>query len=234
MSTPPPRPLVRKLAGYGGFPDGFFDRSDESNDELFYGPIRLVQHIDDGAIAAVGELYQELDIAGRVLDLMGSWVSHFVDEPADLTVLGMNWTELQSNPMATNVLAHDLNADPTLAFSDNHFDHVVCAVSVDYLVQPLEVFAEVRRVLKPGGRFVCTFSNRFFPTKAIRGWLVATEAQRTEIVASYFGLTRGFGPVIVDQRPTTMDPLWAVHATKLDPQLRVLGPQHLHSGHGND
>ena len=48
----------------------------------------------------------------------------------------------------------------------------MCCVSVDYLVRPIEVFREVARVLRPGGHFVCTFSNRCFPTKAIRGWLL--------------------------------------------------------------
>ena len=47
----------------------------------FYGFPRLVTHIDDGAIAAVGALYEELGIDGDVLDLMGSWVSHFRRAP---------------------------------------------------------------------------------------------------------------------------------------------------------
>ena len=39
------------------FPSGFFGRSDEIDDTVFYEPVRLVQHIDDAAIAAVGALY---------------------------------------------------------------------------------------------------------------------------------------------------------------------------------
>ena len=68
---------------YAGFPPGFFQRADGRDDAVFYGPPRLVTHIDDAAIAAVGELYAELGIDGstpgprRVLDLMSSWVSHF-------------------------------------------------------------------------------------------------------------------------------------------------------------
>ena len=60
-----------------GFPDGFFDRADPTPDADFYASPRLVTHIDDGAIAAVGALYAELGLTGPVLDLMGSWVSHF-------------------------------------------------------------------------------------------------------------------------------------------------------------
>ena len=198
-----------------GFPPGFFSRSDEGDDARFYEPVRLVQHIDDAAITAVGVLYDELEVDGRVLDLMGSWISHFSTPPAELVVLGMNWTELHSNPMADSVLAHDLNTAPSLPFNDKHFDDVVCAVSVDYLTQPIEVFQDVRRVLGPGGRFICTFSNRCFPTKAIRGWLMATEAQRCDIVARYFELAGGFEPARVETRVEggPGDPLYAVWAT---------------------
>ena len=42
---------------------------------------------------------------------------------------------------------------------------VTNAVSVDYLNNPLEVFKEMNRVLKPGGRAIMSFSNRCFPTK---------------------------------------------------------------------
>ena len=61
---------------YAGFPDGFFDRPDV-DDDAFYAPPRLVTHIDDRAIAAVGALYNELGLDGAVLDLMSSWISHF-------------------------------------------------------------------------------------------------------------------------------------------------------------
>ncbi len=177
--------------------------------------MRLVQHIDDAAIGAVAALYDELAIRGRVLDMMGSWISHFAAAPDELVVLGMNWTELHANSMATAMLAHDLNTTPTLPFADNHFDDVVCAVSVDYLIQPIDVFADVQRILKPGGRLVCTFSNRCFPTKAIRGWLLANEAQRCDIVASYFELAGGFTPATIEKRTGNApgDPLYAVWAT---------------------
>lgn len=199
-----------------GFPPGFFDRSDPSDDADFYAPIRMVTHIDEGATAAVTSLYDELGIDGRVLDLMGSWVSHFSSPPDDLVVLGMNPTELHNNPMAASVVVHDLNADPVLPYADDHFDDVVCAVSVDYLVRPIEVFAEVVRVLAPGGRFVCTFSNRCFPTKVIRGWLMCTEAERCELVAAYFRFAGGFTEPTIESglAGPPGDPLYAVWATK--------------------
>jgi SAM-dependent methyltransferase len=183
------------------FPPGFFDRADEHPDPAFYVPPRLVTHIDDRAIAAVGDLYAELGLSsGRVLDLMSSWVSHFREPPAHLTVLGMNAVELAANRQAHERVIHDLNADPRLPFADASFDAVVCCVSVDYLTRPLEVFREVARVLVDGGPFVCTFSNRCFPTKAIRGWLATDERGRTAIVTEYFRRTGAFAAAHVERR----------------------------------
>ena len=41
-----------------GLPSGAFAKLDAEEDELFYEPPRLVQHIDDGAIAALTGLYR--------------------------------------------------------------------------------------------------------------------------------------------------------------------------------
>ena len=54
--------------------------------------------------------------------------------------------------------------------ADNTFDVITNAVSVDYLNKPLEIFKEMERVLKPGGKAIMSFSNRCFPTKAIAIW----------------------------------------------------------------
>lgn len=200
------------------FAPGFFDRLDPSPDPVFYGPPRLVTHIDDDAIAAVGATYAELGIDGDVLDLMSSWVSHFRAAPRSLTVLGMNRAELEANTAAGERVVADLNADPVLPFADASFDDVVCCVSIDYLTQPVAVMAEVARVLRPDGRMVCTFSNRCFPTKAVRGWLTADEAARPGIVAAYFAASGAFAPAQAVRRPEARhDPLWAVWATRLSP-----------------
>jgi SAM-dependent methyltransferase len=201
---------------YEGFPEGFFDREDDSEDEVFYAPARMVTHIDDRAIEAVGQIYRELGVTGQVLDLMSSWVSHFADRPEELTVLGMNETELANNAAADHRVVHDLNADPRLPLPDGRYDAVVCCVSVDYLVRPIEVFTEVNRVLRPGGVFVCTFSNRCFPTKVIRGWLYSSDEMHVEIVAEYFRRSPGWATLSSQQflDGTAGDPLWAVWATK--------------------
>ena len=215
--------VLRRIGETGGvsdveaFPEGFFDRADPAADPHFYAPPRLVTHIDDGAIDAVGALYAELGLSGRVLDLMGSWVSHFRTPPADLTVLGMNSHELAANPQACTTVVHDLNADPSLPFADETFDGAVCCVSVDYLIHPVEVFTDVARTLRADAPFVCTFSNRCFPTKAIRGWLGSSDEQHCEIVARYFRLAGGFDEPAIERRTPLGhhgDPLFAVWAKR--------------------
>ncbi len=203
---------------YDGFPDGFFDRSDPSPDPEFYSWPRLVTHIDDGAIAAVGELYEELGLDGEVLDVMSSWVSHFRTSPRSLTVLGMNKAELDANPHAIRRVLHDLNATPALPFPDDSFDAAGCCVSVDYLVHPVELFRDVARVVRGSGPFVCTFSNRCFPTKAIRGWLATDDGQHCAIVAEYFRHAGGWDEPTVERRTPVHhrgDPLYAVWARRL-------------------
>jgi SAM-dependent methyltransferase len=198
-----------------GFPPGFFDRADAADDAAFYAVPRYVTHIDDGAIAAVGALYAELGITGAVLDVMSSWVSHFREAPSELTVLGMNADELAANSQAQAWVVHDLNADPVLPFAADAFDHAVCCVSVDYLTDPVAVFADVARVLRPGGQFVCSFSNRLFPTKAIRGWLATDDDVHMEIVASYFTAADAYEPAVMQRRTDPShrgDPLFGVWA----------------------
>jgi SAM-dependent methyltransferase len=170
------------------FPERSFERVDESPDSQFYATPRLVNHIDDFAIAAVGEAYRQfLPPGGDFLDLMSSWVSHF---PADmrigsLTGHGMNMVELQNNPRLSERFVQDLNADPKLPQADDTFDGVVICVSVQYLTRPVEVFAEVGRVLKPGAPLVVAFSNRCFPTKAVALWQSLDDDGHAGLVGVY-------------------------------------------------
>jgi len=196
------------------FPPGFFERADDTPDDRFYTVDRLVTHIDDAAIAAVGDLYDELGLTGDVLDICSSWISHFNQPPRRLVAMGMNAAELAANTAADEWAVRDLNALPVLPFDDATFDAVTCCVSVDYLTRPLEVFAEAARVLRPGGVFVCTFSNRCFPTKAIRGWLSTNDEGRCAVVSTYFELTDGFDPPVAHLRNpgAVSDPLYAVWA----------------------
>jgi len=203
------------------FPAGFFDRLDETPDAGFYAFPRFVTHIDDATIAALTAYYGELLRPGAdVLDLMSSWVSHL--PPADALPLGrvagvgMSAAELAKNPRLTEWRVCDLNDDPRLPFAGASFDIALCAVSIQYLTRPLEVFSELARVLRPGGRAAIAASHRCFPTKAIRAWHVLPPAERLRTIATYFALAGGFAPAeTIDRSPAGADPLWIVAATRL-------------------
>ena len=201
-------------------PEEAFRRYDETPDEEFYSAPRLVTHIDDRAIAAVTQLYRELfPPGGEILDLMSSWVSHLPPEIEYRRVigLGMNEVELRRNERLDSYVVQNLNTNPHLPFGDAEFDGVGICVSIDYLTQPVEVVREVGRVLKVGAPTIITFSNRCFPTKAIRGWLDADEPGRVAYVRRLFELTDGFGEPRDELRTGPRrrgDPLWGVWARR--------------------
>ena len=200
------------------FPPDFFARLDETRDDLFYRAPRLVTHIDDATITALTEAYRELlPPGGAVLDLMSSWVSHLPEDRSYTRVagLGMNEVELRANPRLDEFVVHDLNGEPELPWPDESFDAVVNAVSIQYLVRPVEVFASMRRVLRPGSIAIVATSHRLFPAKAIRAWQVLAPEDRLRMIARYFELARGYDPPeLLDRSPAGADPLWLVHARR--------------------
>ena len=125
---------------------------------------------------AVRDLYSDLEIDGRVLDMGEPSTGHF-DLPPDELVEG----------------------DPA-RFDDASFDAVLSRNRID-----AETFAEVARVLRPGGCFVVTFTGS------------SDDAGRVRIVRGYFAKTPAFGPAESDLRTSltgTGDRLWAVWAKR--------------------
>ncbi|NBC12073.1 MAG: methyltransferase domain-containing protein [Gammaproteobacteria bacterium] len=170
------------------FADEPFLRLDDDDPELYARP-RLVDHLDSTASDEIRALYGRLiPRRSRILDLMSSWHSHLPEtlSPNAVAGLGMNAEELAQNPMLTERSRHDLNAEPRLPYADATFDAAVCTLSVEYLTDPLAVFRELARVLMPGGIAIMTFSNRWFPTKAIRLWEQLHELERPGLVLEYF------------------------------------------------
>ena len=154
-------------------PSDAFRKEDEGDDADFYAPARLVTHIDEAATRALTAYYRAILPAGGVLlDLMSSWVSHLPPEVVFTEVIGhgMNAEELRANPRLSRSFVQDLNRTPRLSLEDNSCDAALCCVGVQYLQRPIEVFAEIWRVLRPGAPLIVSFSNRCFPTKAVAIW----------------------------------------------------------------
>lgn len=174
-----------------------FATQDPRPDPEFYATDRFVSHLDETALGAVRRIIDALVVEPEpsILDLMASWDSHLPKglNAREVVGLGLNPRELEANTRLTERVVHDLNADPHLPFEDGRFDVALCTVSVDYLTRPFEVFAEVARVLRPGGLFLVIFSNRMFPEKAVSVWRHSDEAERTYLVEDYFASAASFG-----------------------------------------
>ncbi len=172
-----------------------FERLDPRPDERFYEKARLVPHLDSTASRQIGEIHERfLEPGMHVLDLMSSWVSHLPEDSGNirLTGLGMNAEELAQNTRLDERIVHDLNALPALPFPDNSFDAVICSVSIEYLIRPVAVLQELGRVLKPGAAVIITFSDRWFPTKAIELWTELHPFERMGLVLEYFRQSGNF------------------------------------------
>ncbi len=205
-----------------------FDKADPSPDSLFYEQPRFVAHIDDGAIAAVTAVYREvLPAGGDILDLQSSWISHLPQDVAYRSVIGhgMNAAELAGNTRLTRWFVQDLNADPRLPVADGSFDAACDCVSVQYLQQPVAVFREVARVLRPGAPFVVSFSNRCFPTKAVAIWRALDGADQQRLVAAYMAEAGLVGVSGRSHVTAYGDPLWVVmgHAERAVRQPHAVG-----------
>jgi SAM-dependent methyltransferase len=200
------------------FTPDLFARADESDDALFYATPRKVVHLDEPAIAAVGEFFAEnLPPEGELLDLMSSWRSHLPKrlDAKRVVGLGMNAEEMSDNPDLDEFVVHDLNRDPELPFVERAFDGAMLTVSVQYLTRPIDVFRSIARCLRPAAPFIVVVSHRCFPTKAVKIWhQCQTMRERMELGMAYFSFAGGFSDVLgVDLRPSVPageDPVRAI------------------------
>jgi len=211
------------------FTGSAFERLDPRPDGGFYKKPRLVPHIDSIASRQIGELHGRfLEPGMQVLDLMSSWVSHLPEDiaPVGLTGLGMNTEELAQNPRLDERVVHDLNAQPVLPFPDNTFDLVICSVSIEYLIRPVAVIQELGRVLKPGAAAIISFSDRWFPTKAIELWPELHPFERIGLVLEYFRQAGNFGELHSESLrglPRPQDDKYAGQLAHSDPVFAVWG-----------
>ena len=186
-------------------------RVDDGDDREFYRRPRFVTHADDAFLSRLTALYRSVTGPGdRVFDAMSSWVSSLPDHEFEHVVgHGLNRAELAANERLDEWFVQDLNEDQTLPLGTDEFDLVGCALSVQYLQYPGAVFGEFGRVLDDDGVVVVSFTNRMFPTKAVRAWRNRTMDERAQLVESYLaagGLTE---TAVVTDQPGA-DPFYAV------------------------
>ncbi len=209
-----------------------FSRLDASDDKIFYASPRYVEHVDVQAVESITSYVSDrlLHNGDAVLDLCSSWTSHIAPGKLDLkrvAGLGMNAKELEANTALTEWAVQDLNENKNvkLPYESDSFDVVMCQLSIDYLIHPLEVMKEVARVLKPGGKVAVIISNRLFLTKAVGLWTGSDDIEHAYTVGSYLRYCDGgFSDIKAEdlstrkkngkERVIVGDPLYVITATK--------------------
>ncbi|KAJ8119086.1 hypothetical protein OPT61_g46 [Boeremia exigua] len=233
-----------------------FQRQDETDDGLFYRQPRLVTHIDDPAIENLTAYYDTvLPRQGKILDMCTSWksfypasIKHEVQKGrVEVYGVGLNAEEMGLNGLFQGEKrwrVMNLNKapyDPRAGWpgAELRFDAVTCVVSIDYLNHPLEVCRNLLDAINEGGTIHLAISNRCFPNKIVRRWMMLNEQSRLEFVGDYLHFSGWNNVEIVDlcardekgQRITDdhgritsasaagrlmghLDPLWVVRARK--------------------
>jgi len=203
-----------------------FDTADASPDAMFWGAPGHVSHLDDGAAAAVTQLYRTvLPEHGTLLDLMSSRSSHLPEEMIFTRVIGHGLVEeeLAANGQLDEFFVRDLNADPSLPLASESLDAACCCASISYLRQPVAIFRELARVLHATAPLVITFSDRFFPSKAVAIWQALDGEDRTRLVsallarAGFTHLETGTVPPPQDD-PDWRDTVHAIVARRVSPE----------------
>lgn len=208
---------------------------DPSDDALFYDSPRFVTHVDESFIAQLTALYRDrIPANARVFDMMSSWISHL---PTDISYShveghGLNGEELARNKQLDHTFVQNLNKNQILPLEDCSFDAVINTVSIQYIQYPEQIFAEVYRILKPGGIAIFSFSNRMFYQKAIAAWRDSSESGRVALAKQYFESVPGFGNIetianVSDENALLKlmgiggkDPFYAIIAERMEPLVK--------------
>ncbi|PVH93825.1 hypothetical protein DM02DRAFT_540699 [Periconia macrospinosa] len=189
MSASPPTYPVRKYEQHHTkwpYKPSDFERYDESIDTRFYTQPRFVAHIDDAALSRLTTYYQyAVPLRGNVLDMCTPWRSRYTSAheqavaKGELKVfgIGLNGPGVAANPLFRDFEERfrvlDLNndvKDVNCSFRDEKFVCVTCTVSIDYLVDAVDVLKGVRTRMEDGGEVHLAISSRSYPHKVVRIW----------------------------------------------------------------
>ena len=115
---------------------------------------------------------------------MSSWNSHLPNDIRYRKVIGhgMNKSELQRNTRLDEFWVQDFNIDQTLPLDDSSIDVCLIVASWQYLQYPEALSVDLKRIVKPSGKIIVSFSNRAFWTKATKIWLDSSDIERLSLI----------------------------------------------------
>ena len=167
---------------------------DESNDEHFYSAPKFVYHLDSNFRNYLSNVYKnEISDFSTVLDLMSSWDSYLPEEKKYKKVIGhgLNKQELEKNKMFDTFWIQNFNINQEIPLDNESVDYCLMVAAWQYLQYPENLTREIARILSNQGKFIISFSNRAFWSKAPNIWTSSTEEERIKYVRKVL-ISNGF------------------------------------------
>ena len=200
------------------------DKSDISEDEIFYQQPRYVHHLSDSFRTRLTSLYSEYLLNHHIiLDLMSSWVSHLPTNIRYKKVIGhgMNQAELSSNERLDSFFVQNLNKKQNMPIEDSSIDVGLIVAGWQYLQYPEKVSLELSRIIKSESLLIISFTNRAFWTKAPNIWTYSSEEKRIEYVTSVL-TANGWRIEKVFNEKTQDKKLFGFYSSESDPFFSVI------------
>jgi len=161
------------------------NKKNNNNDYIFYDQPRFVNHLNPSFRSRLTNLYREkITEDAIILDLMSSWNSHLPQEIKYKRVFGhgLNKKELESNKRLYSYWVQDFNTSQDLPLEDSSIDVCLMVAAWQYLQYPEKIALELKRVVKPQGLLIVSFSNRAFWIKSPRIWIDGTDMDRINYI----------------------------------------------------
>ena len=200
------------------------NKSDISDDEIFYQQPRFVHHLSDSFRNRLTSLYSEYLLNHHIiLDLMSSWVSHLPTNISYKKVIGhgMNEAELSSNERLDKFFVQNLNKKQNMPIEDSSVDVGLIVAGWQYLQYPEKVSLELSRVIKSDSLLIISFTNRAFWTKAPNIWTYSSEEKRIEYVTSVL-TSNGWRIEKILNEKTQDKKLFGFYSSESDPFFSVI------------
>ena len=200
------------------------NKSDISDDEIFYQQPRFVHHLSDSFRNRLTSLYSEYLLNHHIiLDLMSSWVSHLPSNISYKKVIGhgMNEAELSSNERLDRFFVQNLNKKQNMPIEDSSVDVGLIVAGWQYLQYPEKVSLELSRVIKSDSLLIISFTNRAFWTKAPNIWTYSSEEKRIEYVTSVL-TSNGWRIEKILNEKTQDKKLFGFYTAESDPFFSVI------------
>ena len=200
------------------------NKSDISDDAIFYQEPRFVHHLSDSFRNRLTSLYSEYLLNHHIiLDLMSSWVSHLPSNISYKKVIGhgMNEAELSSNERLDRFFVQNLNKKQNMPIEDSSVDVGLIVAGWQYLQYPEKVSLELSRVIKSDSLLIISFTNRAFWTKAPNIWTYSSEEKRIEYVTSVL-TSNGWRIEKILNEKTQDKKLFGFYSSESDPFFSVI------------